>query len=35
MEEMRRLIVPTICLVEVFRRVLEQRGEADAIGACR
>jgi len=28
-----RLIVPTICLLEVFKRVLEQRGRAPAIQA--
>ena len=32
-EDTRRLIVPTICLLEVFKRVLEQRGKASAIQA--
>ena len=30
-EDTRRLIVPTICLLEVFKRVLEQRGKSPAI----
>jgi predicted nucleic acid-binding protein len=32
-EDTRRLIVPTLSLFEVFRRVLEQRGEGGALQA--
>lgn len=32
-EAVDRLIVPTICLVEVFKVVLRQRGESDALQA--
>lgn len=32
-EDMPRLIVPTISLYEVFKRVLQQRGEGDALRA--
>jgi len=32
-EEVARLIVPTISLLEVFKRVLQQRGENDALQA--
>jgi toxin FitB len=32
-EKTAELIVPTICLYEVFKRVLEQRGEDSAIEA--
>ena len=28
-----RLLIPSICLLEVFKRVLVQRGEADALRA--
>lgn len=30
-EDVPRLIVPSICLLEVFKRVLQQRGENDAL----
>jgi predicted nucleic acid-binding protein len=30
-ETAERLIVPTLCLFEVFKRVLQQRGEGDAL----
>ena len=30
-EDTERLIVPTLCILEVFKRVLQQRGEADAL----
>ena len=30
-EETRRLLVPTLSLYEVFKRVLQQRGEGDAL----
>ena len=30
-EETDRLLVPTICLLEVFKRVLQQRGEGAAL----
>jgi predicted nucleic acid-binding protein len=33
LEDGSRLLVPTVCLYEVFKRVLQQRGEDDAIGA--
>jgi predicted nucleic acid-binding protein len=32
-EKVDDLIVPTICVSEVFKRVLQQRGEADALQA--
>ena len=32
-EDSRRLIVPTLSLFEVFKRVLQQRGEAPALQA--
>ena len=32
-EDTQRLIVPTLSLFEVFKRVLEQRGEGDALRA--
>ena len=32
-ENVDELIVPTICISEVFKRVLQQRGEADALQA--
>ena len=32
-EDTGNLIVPTICILEVFKRVLQQRGEDDAIQA--
>jgi predicted nucleic acid-binding protein len=32
-EETEQLIVPTLSLFEVFKRVLEQRGEGDALQA--
>jgi predicted nucleic acid-binding protein len=31
LEDTENLVVPTICLLEVFKRVLQQRGEADAL----
>jgi predicted nucleic acid-binding protein len=31
LEDTGNLIVPTICLLEVFKRVLQQRGETDAL----
>jgi predicted nucleic acid-binding protein len=30
-EDPEKLVVPTICLLEVFKRVLQQRGESDAL----
>ena len=30
-EDTEKLVVPTICLLEVFKRVLRQRGESDAL----
>ena len=33
LEDIERLLVPTICLYEVFKRVLQQRGEDLAIEA--
>ena len=30
-EDTEKLVVPTICLLEVFKRVLQQRGESDAL----
>ena len=32
-EEIEKLIVPTICLLEVFKRVLQQRDEGSALRA--
>jgi len=32
-EDTRKLIVPTLSLLEVFKRVLQQRGENDALQA--
>jgi predicted nucleic acid-binding protein len=32
-EDTEKLVVPTICLLEVFKRVLQQRGESDALSA--
>ena len=32
-EDVGRLIVPSICLLEVFKRVLQQRGEQEALQA--
>ena len=32
-EETAKLAIPTICLLEVFKRVLQQRGESDALRA--
>lgn len=32
-EETDKLLVPTICLLEVFKRVLQQRGEGAALRA--
>lgn len=32
-EATEQLVVPTICLFEVFKRVLQQRGENDALRA--
>ena len=32
-EDVERLLVPTICLLEVFKRVFQQRGEAAALQA--
>lgn len=32
-EEVRRLVVPAICLLEVFKVVARQRGEGDALQA--
>jgi predicted nucleic acid-binding protein len=32
-EDVARLVVPTISLLEVFKRVLQQRGENDALQA--
>jgi len=30
-EDTEKLVVPTVCLLEVFKRVLQQRGESDAL----
>jgi len=30
-EDTGKLVVPTVCLLEVFKRVLQQRGESDAL----
>jgi len=32
-EDVDNLVVPTICLLEVFKRILQQRGENDALQA--
>lgn len=32
-EDVNNLIAPTLCLLEVFRRILEQRGEDSALQA--
>jgi predicted nucleic acid-binding protein len=32
-EDLPQLIVPTLCLFEVFKRVLQQRGQGDALRA--
>ncbi len=32
-EDVERLVVPVVCLLEVFRVVLRQRGESDALQA--
>jgi predicted nucleic acid-binding protein len=32
-EETAKLVVPTICLLEVFKRVLQQRSESEALRA--
>jgi len=32
-EDTRRLLVPTLCVFEVYRRVVQQRNEADALSA--
>lgn len=32
-EDLERLLVPSICLLEVFKRVLQQRGEGAALRA--
>lgn len=32
-EDVPRLVVPPVCLLEVFKRVLQQRGEARALQA--
>jgi predicted nucleic acid-binding protein len=32
-EDLRRLLVPSISILEVFKRVLQQRGETDALRA--
>jgi toxin FitB len=31
-EDTPNLVVPTICLFEVFKRILQQRGEGEALG---
>ncbi len=33
LENLKRLLVPTICITEVFKRVLQQRGEDAALQA--
>lgn len=33
LEDSARLVVPTICLLEVFKRVLQQKGEGAALQA--
>jgi predicted nucleic acid-binding protein len=32
-EDLKRLLVPSISILEVFKRVLQQRGESDALRA--
>ena len=32
-EDVKRLVVPSICMLEVFKRVLQQRGEPSALQA--
>ncbi len=32
-EDTKNLLVPSICLLEVFKRVLQQRGESEALQA--
>jgi len=32
-EDVAKLIVPSICILEVFKRVFQQRGEGDALKA--
>ena len=32
-EDTDRLVVPTICILEVFKRIVQQRGEEDALQA--
>ena len=32
-EDVDHLVVPTICILEVFKRVLQQRGEHEALQA--
>lgn len=32
-EDISRLVVPTLCLFEVFKRILQQRNESDAMRA--
>lgn len=32
-EDVAKLIVPSICILEVFKRVFQQRGESDALKA--
>ena len=32
-EDVEHLVVPTICILEVFKRVLQQRGEGEALQA--
>jgi predicted nucleic acid-binding protein len=32
-EDVNNLIIPTLCLLEVFRRILQQRGEDSALQA--
>lgn len=34
-EDTSRLIVPSLCLFEVFKRVLQLRSESEALRACR
>jgi len=33
LENLEKLLVPTICITEVFKRVLQQRGEDEALQA--
>jgi predicted nucleic acid-binding protein len=32
-EDVAKLAIPTICLLKVFKRILQQRGESDALRA--